>query len=91
MGPPWRPQTRKMRFGGSAGSRPVTYTAWASGCRRTGGAPPGAGREAGSAPPGAGRETGGAPPGAGREADGAPPVPEGVPRAGYREAHIATW
>ena len=52
-----------------------------------GGAPPGAGREAGGAPPGADREAGGAPPGAGREAGGAPPVPEGVPRAGYREAH----
>ena len=56
--------------------------------RQAGGAPPGAGREAGGAPPGAGREAGGAPPGAGREAGGAPPVPEGVPRAGYREAHI---
>jgi len=59
MGPPWRPQTRKLRFGGSAGSRPVTYMVWASGCRR---------REAGGAPPGAGREASGAPPVAGREA-----------------------
>ena len=82
-----------MRFGGSAGSRPVTYTVnrlcvSATAGRQAGGAPPGAGREAGGAPPGAGREAGGAPPGAGREAGGAPPVPEGVPRAGYREAHI---